>query len=269
MTRSTQMQKEGSPDKARRPKGSPGMRCYAIGDVHGCLDLLQEILRLIEQHDADREPRDTVIVLLGDLIDRGPDSSGVIEFVRTYRPARARVYVLAGNHEELMLRALDGDTNAFQAWMLNGGGTTALSYGFQLESLVGVNPEQMPRRLAACIPPIHVSFLRFASDSIRFGDYLLTHAGVRPGVALADQTPSDLHWIRTTFLESDIDHGFVVVHGHSMKTEIEVKKNRIGIDTGAYHSGVLTALWIEDDLRGFLQAVGVKPQSEADDVLFG
>jgi serine/threonine protein phosphatase 1 len=256
MARAQPFRSHKRPAASRKPKGSPGKRCYAIGDVHGRLDLLQELFDLIEQHDAERPDRETVIVLLGDLIDRGPHSSGVIDFVRTYRPVRARVYLVAGNHEELMLRALHGDATAFQLWMTSGGEATARSYGVDISSLEGIGLENMARRLSAAIPASHIAFLRSAADSIRFGDYLLTHAGVRPGVALEDQTVNDLHWIREPFLTSDFDHGFVVVHGHSAQPAIEERANRVGVDTGAHRTGILTAVWIEDEKRGFLQAVG-------------
>src|SRR5262249_13832438 len=203
----------------------------------------------------------TVIVFLGDLIDRGPHSKEVIEFVRTYRPGFARVYVIAGNHEELMLRAIDGDAEALQTWLTSGGSATAKSYGVTLDPAERIELEQISKKLEAAVPQNHIAFLRSATDSIRFGDYLLAHAGVRPGIALTEQTANDLRWIRRPFLESELDHGFVVVHGHSKQTEIEEKKNRVGIDTGAYRSGVLTAMWIEDDTRGFLQTAGLPDES--------
>jgi len=225
------------------------------------LDLLKDLLERIAAHDAQRPPRETAIVLLGDLIDRGPDSRGVVEFVRTLRPAYARVFLIAGNHEELLLRALERDDGSLQIWIASGGDTTLRSYGVPFASLEGIGLAEIFRRVGTAIPADHVSFLRSAADSIRCGDYVFVHAGVRPGVALAAQTTNDLRWIRRPFLQSELDHGFLVVHGHSTRTEIEEKKSRIGIDTGAYRSGVLTALWIEDDARGFLQAVGAPDES--------
>jgi serine/threonine protein phosphatase 1 len=250
----------------RNPRGAPGKRCYAIGDVHGRLDLLKDLLQQIARHDASRPERETAIVLLGDLIDRGPSSSEVVEFARTYRPAHARLYVLVGNHEEMMMRALAGDLDAFQTWMANGGLATMRSYGVDTGKLAGMALEDFRQRIADTVPPSHVSFLKSGADSIRFGDYLLVHAGVLPGRPLEEQQSKDLRWIRKAFLSSDFDHGFVVVHGHSQRSEIEVRANRIGIDTGAYHSGVLTAAWIEDDERGFVQTSG--PAMDIDDTLF-
>lgn len=249
------------------PRGAEGKRCYAIGDVHGRADLLRDLLSQIAKHDSERPKRETVIVLLGDLIDRGPTSNEVIELARSYRSERARLYVLLGNHEELMLRAIDGDLDAFNTWMTHGGLATMRSYGVDTRTLAGLELEDFRQRVADTVPKSHVSFLRSGADSIRFGDYLLVHAGVRPGKPLEEQRPADLRWIRRAFLDSTLDHGFVVIHGHSQQTEIEVKPNRIGIDTGAYRTGILTAAWFEDRERGFLQTSG-EPMRIEDELLF-
>lgn len=257
-----------SPEKGiRSPRGPAGKRCYAIGDVHGRVDLLVDMLGKIADHDAGRPRRHTAIVLLGDLIDRGPSSNEVVELARTHPTSGPRLYVVVGNHEELMLKSIDGDINAFNTWMTNGGLATMRSYGVDTANVVGLELEDFRQRVADTIPPSHVSFLRSGADSIRFGDYLLVHAGILPGKPIEQQRSKDLRWIRRAFLESAADHGFVVVHGHSQRTEIEVLPNRIGIDTGAYHSGVLTAVWFEDDERGFIQTSG-KPMDIGDEVLF-
>ncbi len=252
--------------RARTPSGSPGKRCYAIGDIHGRLDLLEQMFDLIDRHNAGRSPRETGIVLLGDLVDRGASSKGVVEYALTFRSRFARLYLIGGNHEELMLRALEGDETAFEAWMRNGGDATLASYGLDVRTLSGAPLGKMIAQAGAVIPATHITFLRSSADSLRFGDFLFAHAGVRPGVALSQQTPRDLRWIRQPFLDSRLDHGFIVVHGHSTQTRIEQKSNRIGIDTGAYRSGVLTAIWIEDDAYGFLQAVGPADGSVHDDI---
>ena len=239
-----------------RPRGSKNKRLYAIGDVHGRFDLLMSLLTKISDHSSDRAQRDTGIVLLGDLIDRGPQSAKVIEFVRKVRPNDFRLYSLLGNHEELMMNAMGGDLRAFATWFRNGGRATAASYGLTPSQLDQLPPEGTLEELIKAVPPAHLTLMKSFADSIRFGDYLLVHAGVRPGVELARQSPKDLRWIRSPFLESAADHGFVVVHGHSASLEIEEKDNRIGIDTGAYETGVLTALWIEDEERGFIQTAG-------------
>ena len=235
-------------------RGPPGKRCYAIGDIHGRLDLLHDLVNQIERHSEQRAPRQTAIVLLGDLVDRGPNSNGVLEFCRTFRPRAGRLFVLAGNHEELLLRSIDGDLDAYQTWLAAGGAETARSYGVAAERLISADLEASRKHVADAIPQSHVSFLRSCADSIRFGDYLFVHAGIRPGAPLHSQKPNDLRWIRKSFLNSDVDHGFIVVHGHSQFVDVEIRPNRIGIDTGAYRSGVLTAMWVEDGERGFLQA---------------
>jgi serine/threonine protein phosphatase 1 len=243
------------------PSGSPGKRCYAIGDVHGRLDLLTRLLEGICQHNAARPPRSTSVVLLGDLIDRGPDSRGVVEYLRTVRLPDISLFVIAGNHEELMLRALSGDESGFQSWIRNGGKATAQSYGVDIDTAEGIDFGGIQGRLSEAIPHSHLAFLRSCADSVGFGDYLLVHAGVRPGIPLRDQQPKDLRWIRNPFLTSAIDHGRVIIHGHSISLEIEQQPNRIGIDTGAYQTGLLTTIWLEDDRRGFLQVSAAPDES--------
>jgi serine/threonine protein phosphatase 1 len=244
--------------KSRSPRGAPGKRCYAIGDIHGRIDLLKDLLDRIALHNAARPERETALVLLGDLIDRGPGSNEVVELAYSFRSPHMRLLVLTGNHEELMLKAIDGDLDAFHSWMTNGGIATMRSYGVDTKRLAGLALEDFRQRVADCIPPSHVAFLRGAADSIRFGDYLLVHAGIVPGRPIEEQRAKDLRWIRSAFLSSEADHGCVVVHGHSQEAQIEVKPNRIGIDTGAYHSGVLTAAWFEDGEKGFIQTAGRK-----------
>jgi hypothetical protein len=140
--------------------------------------------------------------------------------------------------------------------LATGGRDCARSYGVDPILLDGQPEEIVEHNLANAIPRSHLAFLASLPDTARFGDYLLVHAGIRPGVDLAAQRPADLRWIRKGFLEADDDHGFLVVHGHSVALEIEKRANRVGIDTGAYRTGILTAMWIEDEEHGFLQAVG-------------
>jgi serine/threonine protein phosphatase 1 len=229
--------------------------------VHGRRDLLEQMVDLIDQHNATRPSRETVIVLLGDLVDRGANSRGVLEFVRTFYMRHVKIYLLAGNHEELMLRSMEGDAGALPIWLQNGGDATCKSYGIDPEVLAEMPMDRAAQHLQARIPQSHVALLKSASDSIRFGDYLLTHAGVRPNTPLSAQTANDLRWIRAPFLNSSQDFGFVVIHGHSTSLQIEQKRNRIGIDTGAYRTGVLTAAWVEDGNLGFLQTTGVPDNS--------
>ena len=238
----------------RHACGSLGKRLYAIGDVHGCYDLLIRLLTKIHEHCSERDKRETSIVLLGDLIDKGPRSAHVLELLRVADPDDYKLYALMGNHEELMLRAVGGDPLALRIWLKSGGHATLSSYGIAKSMIEKASLVEIQRKLATAIPKSHLTLLRSFSDSILFGDYLLVHAGIRPGIALERQVSSDLRWIGDPFRDSSADHGFVVVHGHSQSLELEDRANRIGLDTGAHQTGVLTALWIEDDQRGLLQA---------------
>lgn len=235
------------------PAGPRRHRAYAVGDIHGRLDLLLSLLHLIEDDVRGRRTIPTSIVFLGDLIDRGPDSAGVVELLSTYRPPFANTLFLMGNHEEVMLRVLEGDAGLFSQWMKFGGGECAHSYGLQPAVLKKMSPTDAIALLKDRIPHKHVEFLASFSDTISFGNYLFVHAGIRPGTSLADQAQTDLRWIREPFLADERDHGHVVVHGHTISEEVEQHSNRIGIDTGAYRSGVLTALGIEETNRWFLQ----------------
>jgi len=240
----------------RAHRGGAGKRCYAIGDVHGRLDLLDQLFAQIAAHNAERPQRDVIIVMLGDIIDRGPDSRGVIERLREGAPFPARLLCLKGNHEEMLVRGLSGEPDQLQRWLDYGGYACAQSYGVEIGALFGQSSDILEHVLGSAIPASHIRFLDSFIDSIRFGDYLFAHAGVRPGVSLEAQASQDLRWIRQGFLESTADHGFMVVHGHSITLDVEERANRIGIDTGAYRTGILTTMWIEDGQRGYLQAEG-------------
>lgn len=237
-----------------RPGGKEGCRAYAVGDVHGRLDLLDRLLENIEADIAARPDRKTFIIFLGDLIDRGPDSAGVVERLRTYRPANARTVFLAGNHEEVLLRILEGERNILPSWLKFGGAECAASYGLDPDALRRIDERAAIELVRARVPREHREFLEGFADTFRFGDYLFVHAGIRPGVAIDEQDRADLRWIREPFLTDAKEHGFVVVHGHTIVERIEERRNRIAIDTGAYRSGVLTAVAIEDDQRWFLSS---------------
>jgi serine/threonine protein phosphatase 1 len=193
-----------------------------------------------------------LLVFVGDLIDRGPNSAQVIERLRTYRREDVRTVFLLGNHEEVLLRILKGDSELISKWRWFGGSETLQSYGFDPESLTGLSGDQAVAAVRAAIPPAHVEFLESFDDSLRFGDFLFVHAGIRPGVEVEQQRQTDLRWIREPFLFDETDHGFVVVHGHTITQRVDVRSNRIGIDTGAYRTGVLTALAIEHSHTWFL-----------------
>ena len=241
---------------AKAPRGKAGARAYAIGDIHGRLDLLESLLARIETDIAARPPKKNFIIFLGDLIDRGPDSAAVVERLRTYRPASARVVFLAGNHEEVLLRMLAGETKILPSWLKFGGAECARSYGLEPDSLRMLDEEAALQLLQAKVPRAHREFLEGFADTFRFGDYLFVHAGIRPGVGIEEQDRYDLRWIREPFLSDAKEHGVMVVHGHTIVGRVEERPNRIAIDTGAYHSGILTALAVEDGERWYLATGG-------------
>ena len=229
-------------------RGPAGARAYAIGDVHGRLDLLTRMLEEIERDKAQSEPARTWLVLLGDIIDRGPDSRGVVELLMSL-PDNQRTIFLMGNHEEMMLRVLGGEPDAVHQWLTFGGYEFAQSYGVEVGRLASLTAPDAAELIRAKIPASHIAFIEGFADSFTFGDYLFVHAGLRPGLKLDEQDTHDLRWIREDFIDDDSDHGCMVVHGHTISAEPEELENRIGIDTGAYQSGVLTAVRIEDDKR--------------------
>jgi len=231
--------------------GPPGRRLYAIGDVHGRLDLLDDLIGRIAADLYDRPVLTAVFVFLGDLIDRGPDSAGVVERARDL-PFAGKSVLLLGNHEEMLLRVLAAEPGVAHDWLGFGGDVCAESYGVPAAQLLAMNERQIAAALGAAIPPAHVAFLKGASDTVSFGDYLLVHAGIRPGVAIEDQEPRDLRWIREPFLSDAHDHGVMVVHGHTITDGIDRRQNRIGIDTGAYQTGVLTAAVVDGSELRFL-----------------
>ncbi|HEX2762683.1 MAG TPA: metallophosphoesterase family protein [Allosphingosinicella sp.] len=239
------------PDPFAGPRGS---RAYAIGDVHGRLDLMLELLDRIEADNRARGPARTYVIFLGDLVDRGPDSKGVIDHLLTRPPSFARTVFLAGNHEEAFTRVLDGETAVVPGWLTYGGRECAQSYGINSAWLLAAPPDAIISEVRRAVPKSHVDFLRGLHDTFKFGDYLFVHAGIRPGVPVEDQLPGDLRWIREGFLDDETDHGVMVVHGHTIVEEVEERPNRIGIDTGAYRSGVLTALAVEGRERRLIQA---------------
>lgn len=242
------------PGTSSEPRLPDGYRLYAIGDVHGRDDLLADLLATIEADSSERRPAKRIIVFLGDLIDRGPASAAVVERLRSYRPADAHVIFLAGNHEEVLLRILDGDEELVADWLRFGGAECLRSYGVDPGELRRMSPERAVETIRSAIPAAHAEFMRRFDDTFRAGDYLFVHAGIRPGVPLAAQVRSDLRWIREPFLTDRAEHGFVVVHGHTIRKQIEDCGNRIGIDTGAYRFGVLSALGLEGTDRWHLQA---------------
>jgi serine/threonine protein phosphatase 1 len=238
--------------RENEPAGARGYRAYVIGDVHGRLDLLEELLAKIHAELQHRPAPKTLLVFVGDLIDRGPSSAQVIERLRTYRRAGIRPVFLLGNHEEVLLRILGGEAELITKWRWFGGSECLRSYGVDAEVLGRLSDADALAAVQNAIPKEHVDFFESFVDSCRFGDFLFVHAGIRPGIELDQQQQSDLRWIREPFLRDESDHGFIVVHGHTISKQVDERSNRVGIDTGAYRTGVLTALAIEGGHRWLL-----------------
>jgi serine/threonine protein phosphatase 1 len=231
-----------------------GQRIYAIGDVHGRSDLYDRILEMIREDRAAAPPGGTAtLVVLGDVVDRGPDSAGMLERMSAGPPPGFGLVCLRGNHEEVMLRFLQDAATAGD-WFRFGGLATLESYGVRLDPRLpgGERAAAAHAELRARLPPRHAGVLRTLRTHLVVGDYLFVHAGIRPGVPLDGQTPEDMAWIREDFLDSTADHGKVVVHGHTIVRSPEVRRNRIGIDTGAFATGRLTALVLAGADRRFL-----------------
>jgi serine/threonine protein phosphatase 1 len=226
------------PRGARRAPAVPaGQRIYAIGDIHGRSDLFTAMIAAIDADEADAPVR-TTIVLLGDLIDRGPDSAGVIAAARAWGggdPVRSLVW----KREESFLRI--------------GGRETVLSYPVDPAAFARADLPGAQALMRLAIPQDDLDFLATGEDMIMIGDYLFVHAGIRPGVPLDQQDSNDLRWIRGEFTDSQERHPHCVVHGHTISEHIEVLHNRIGIDTGAFYTGRLTAVRLEGTEQTFLQ----------------
>ena len=229
-----------------------GRRVYGVGDIHGRLDLLDELLARIDQDDRMRGLAESEIIFLGDLVDRGPDSRGVVDRLLALAAGPRPVHFLMGNHEQVFLRALDGDLGALRFLIRIGGRETLLSYGIAEEEYRSLDYEELATLARARVPETHVRFLGSFEKWIEVGDYLFVHAGLRPGIAIEDQSANDLFWIRDDFLRHRDSFGKMVVHGHSITEDIDQRPNRIGIDTGAFASGKLTAIGLEAGERWFL-----------------
>ncbi len=240
---------ETAPRGFRAPEGE---RIYAIGDIHGRLDLLDALLTKIDDDDASREPAKTILVILGDLMDRGPDSRGVINRMMQIDAVSDRIIFLSGNHEELMIRAWEGERTIMGTFNRAGGKETLMSYGVPAEQYDAWDLGHAMDALQELVPAEHIQFLKGFRNWYKAGDYLFVHAGIRPGIDIEDQTAEDLRWIRGGFLDVDDDFGAMVIHGHTITKTVDERHNRIGIDTGAYGSGVLTAIGLEGSERWFI-----------------
>jgi serine/threonine protein phosphatase 1 len=238
-----------------------GQRIYAIGDVHGREDLLVTVLRRVWTDVARRPHPHPHIVMLGDYVDRGPDARGVIEVLIGLQESEMPSTCLLGNHDTYIEAYLDEpewfDRSIHWLNPRMGGDTTLASYGVLNAS--EFDPVATRDAFAAAIPPSHLAFLQSCLLWRQIGSYLFVHAGIRPGVPVERQTRDDLIWIREPFLSSNWDFGFKIVHGHTIVKAPEHLPNRIALDTGAYRTGNLTCLVLEDAQMALLTSEGLRP----------
>jgi serine/threonine protein phosphatase 1 len=237
------------PVAAHVPAGS---RIYAIGDMHGRLDLLERLRTVIAEDSRWHPIERKVVIYLGDYVDRGPDSRGVIELLASKPLPGFESVFIKGNHEDSLLQFLV-DPGVGASWLAYGGDAALYSYGVRPP-----DPRKVDDLLAAqqafieALPPGHLDFLRALKLVHIEGDYAFVHAGFREGVPIDLQTPEDMMWIRNEFLFSDADFGKIAVHGHTITDHPQIRVNRIGIDTGAFATGTLTCLVLEGSERRFL-----------------
>jgi serine/threonine protein phosphatase 1 len=227
------------------PPDTSATRVYAVGDIHGRLDLLLTIAAQIRQDLAVRPTEAPLVCFLGDYVDRGPSSAGVIEHLATPSGEGVRQIFLKGNHEDRMLAFLDEPAVHGPGWLKFGGREALASYGVPQAQIDAEDWRELRDAFEAALPPTHLTFLNSLKVAFRWGGYLFVHAGLDPARPLTDQDPRDLLWIREPFQSSERDHGLCVVHGHVITPEPVLRANRIGLDTGAYKSGVLTCAALE------------------------
>lgn len=237
----------------RRPSVPAGTRYYLIGDIHGRLDLFEQLKEAVEIDDADSTEAETVFVLLGDLIDRGEDSAGVVRLARKWHKKR-NVRILAGNHEEMFLDSFD-NVEMLRHFVKHGGRETLLSYGVDRKAYNNMSLKELHAQLPNIVPQKDRDFIAGFEDMIIVGDYAFVHAGIDPKRSIDDQKRSDMLWIRDRFLNHDGAHSHFIVHGHTITDEVDEQSNRMGIDTGAFRTGRLTALVLEGDTRRVIRAV--------------
>ncbi len=235
---------------AETPKN---MRLYAVGDIHGRLDLLTRLLAMIEEDAASHVLKDKKLIFLGDYIDRGVNSRGVLQrMTEPFSNGLSPVF-LRGNHDDRLLSFLDGDLDVAPAWLQLGGAATLASYGVNpFSSGKGEGFEKLYAALVKVFPPEHKAFLERTELSVTYGDYYFVHAGVKPGIKLDQQRPEDQMWIRGEFLDYPKGLGKMIIHGHTISNDPDIRPNRIGLDTGAFATGRLTCLVMDGAQRSFL-----------------
>lgn len=242
----------GRPAANALPSVPPGQRVYAVGDIHGRADLFTALIAAIEADDHARPAAQTTIVLLGDLIDRGPDSARVLAIAQQLQRRRA-VRILCGNHEDMLLISLS-DLDTLRPYLRHGGRETVLSFGIDTDCYDTATYAELQALMVSQISAATIEFIRSFEEQVRIGDYLFVHAGINPAIPIDAQHRSVLLWVREPFLSHDGDLGVVVVHGHTIADAVEVRRHRIGIDTGAYCTGNLTAIGLEGSARWLIEA---------------
>ncbi|MFZ0426179.1 MAG: metallophosphoesterase family protein [Xanthobacteraceae bacterium] len=242
MPRKTQI----APTEKGRPRVPRDIRIYAIGDIHGRVDLLNALFQRIDANVKANPIKHALHVFLGDYIDRGPNSYEVIDALIARKSEHAMIF-LKGNHESYAAQFLE-DPAVLPEWTSVGGLNTLLSYGVTPPSRDNPRPaEDVARAFREALPEDHLQFLQSLALSFTCGDYFFVHAGVQPGIPLNKQREQDLLWIREDFLLHEEDFGKIIVHGHTPSKEPDIRPNRINIDTGAYATGRLTCLVLQGD----------------------
>jgi serine/threonine protein phosphatase 1 len=235
------------------PEGRVG---FAIGDIHGRSDLLSKLLTVLEERAegvpfSDPPP---IAVFMGDYVDRGPDSRGVIDIILSGRPYGYERRFLRGNHEQSMMAFIEAPLE-YRAWLLQGGAETLISYGVQPPAPLNATEDDWiaaAAQLSANLPQAHRDFLEGLDRYVELGGYAFVHAGIDPARPLEDQTDDDLYWARERFLSSKRKFSHRVVHGHTPSQAPYADERRVGVDTGAYASGTLTAARFEGDQVSFI-----------------
>jgi serine/threonine protein phosphatase 1 len=231
-----------------------GVRVYAVGDIHGRNDLFVQLLDQIAADDLLRGSSETQIILLGDLVDRGPSSAQVIETAMQLKQERPNTRFLMGNHEEVFVQACrSANTETVRFFIRIGGEATIMSYPISRTEYLALDIQELTDRLPGLIPTAHLEFLESFEDQIIIGDYAFVHAGIKPGKSMEEQSPKNLRWIRDEFLDHKGVFEKVIVYGHTIGEDVAESRSRIGIDTGAYESGKLTAIGLEGRERWYLQ----------------
>lgn len=239
---------------------------YAVGDVHGRSDLLADMIAELERRSIDdtRLGGPPIVVFLGDYLDRGHDSAGVLELLTSGAPHGCECRYLRGNHEQAMMGFLANPARN-RGWMLQGGAETMMSYGVQPPAFS--SPEAVWRDAAAALraslPPAHMAFLDGLERYVELGEYAFVHAGVDPALSLEEQTDEALYWSRAAFIASKKPFSHRVVHGHTPVDAPYADARRIAVDTGAYASGVLTAARFEGEAVTFLSVCRSGPAVSA------